>query len=228
MLYKKRNTAEARVFLDHILAKITLPEKAHILDLACGKGRHSRYLNSLGFNVTGADLSHNSIQYAQQFASETLRFEQMDMRQLSFQSQFDLVVNMFTSFGYFTDVADNVKVLKGVANSLKPNGLLVIDFLNAHTVINQLVSEEKQTIQDIEFCIHRFVEEDKIVKKIDIIDRQKFLTFNEKVSAFTLNDFKTMFAQSGLELISTFGNYQLEAFEKESSNRLILLAQKSK
>lgn len=227
VLYKKRNTAEARIFLEHILDQITLPKNADILDLACGKGRHSRYLNSLGYKVTGVDLSLNSIEHAQQFASSTLHFEQMDMRHLMFENQFDLVVNMFTSFGYFHNQTDNVSVLKGVSKALKTNGLLVIDFLNAHTVINQLVKQEKQIIEDIEFRINRFVEDGKIIKKIDIIDRQKFLTYKEKVSAFTLTDFKNMFTQSGFKLIGTFGNYQLGPFDKESSNRLILLAQKS-
>ena len=63
-LYKDRNHSEAQVFMDNLTNYLNVPEHGEILDLACGKGRHSIYLNSLGYNVTGVDLSENSIEYA--------------------------------------------------------------------------------------------------------------------------------------------------------------------
>ncbi len=64
ILYKDRDYQEARMFIDNITSYLNLPEKAKVLDLACGKGRHSIYLNKLGFDVVGADLSENSINEA--------------------------------------------------------------------------------------------------------------------------------------------------------------------
>jgi len=74
ILYKERNYREAQIFMDNLTHYLNLPEKAKVLDLACGKGRHSIYLNQLGFNVLGADLSENSIAEASKNSNETLNF----------------------------------------------------------------------------------------------------------------------------------------------------------
>ena len=100
ILYKDRDHAEAQHFMDTLTEYLNIPEGGSILDLACGKGRHSIYLNTLGFDVTGADLSENSIVFAKQFENNTLHFEVHNMCK-PFNKPFDAVFNLFTSFGYF-------------------------------------------------------------------------------------------------------------------------------
>jgi hypothetical protein len=86
-----------------------------------------------------------------------------------------------------------------------------------------LVPEEHQEINDIQFCIKRYVEDDRIIKKIEVIDQDVEQTFAEKVSAFTLADFEAMLHETGFELIDSFGDYDLNPYEQDQSNRLILL-----
>ena len=98
ILYKERNDEEAQLLMDNLTHYLNLPEDAKILDLACGKGRHAIYLNSLGFDVTGADLSENSIKEASEFANEKLHFKVHDMRETC-NEKYDAIFNLFTSFG---------------------------------------------------------------------------------------------------------------------------------
>jgi len=225
-LYRHRNTEEAKKFIDNIIDYIQPAEESRILDLACGKGRHSIYLNSKGFDVVGVDLSQNSIDIANKSANDHLHFYQMDMRELSCNQPFDMVVNFFTSFGYFKHRSENMGVLHGVSSILNPKGILVIDFLNATKVIQDLVPEEIQNVDGIQFVINRFVENDTVVKTIEVKDQDKKLEFEERVSMFELKDFKEMLDEAGLNLLNHFGDYELNSFQPESSDRLILIAQK--
>ncbi|MGB1004143.1 MAG: class I SAM-dependent methyltransferase [Salibacteraceae bacterium] len=225
-LYRHRNTSEAQMFIDNIIEFIHPQVGSSILDLACGKGRHSFYLNKKGFNVVGVDLSENSIKEASKNANKSLHFYQMDMREIDCQQTFDLVVNMFTSFGYFQHKSDNVKVLHGIHKVLNPGGFLMIDFLNASKVIQNLVPEEKKEIDNVSFTINRMIEDQTVVKKIQVLDNGKEFRFQERVSMFVLEDFKTLFEKSGFELIQTFGDYHLNNFDASSSDRLILIARK--
>ena len=117
ILYKDRNDKEAHAFMDTLTHYLNFPENGTILDLACGKGRHSLYLNTLGYNVTGVDLSENSINFAKQFENETLRFKVHDMC-VPFGEKFDGVFNLFTSFGYFDDDEDNLNTIKAIKTNL--------------------------------------------------------------------------------------------------------------
>ena len=120
-LYKDRNDEDAQLFMKNITSFLDLPKTTHILDLPCGKGRHSVFLNSLGYKVTGGDLAENSIKSAQKFANDTLKFKVHDMRD-AFQTKFNAIFNLFTSFGYFSDEQTNIQVLKNLKNGLKENG----------------------------------------------------------------------------------------------------------
>ena len=99
ILYQKHDEADARAALDQLLHALHLKEGSRVLDLACGKGRHARYLADRGFDVTGLDISNQSIAFARQFEHDRLHFYQHDMR-LPFRiNYYDAVVNFFTSFG---------------------------------------------------------------------------------------------------------------------------------
>ena len=189
ILYKERNYREAQVFMDNLTHYLNLPEKATVLDLACGKGRHSIYLNQLGFTVLGADLSENSIAEANKNANKTLHFKVHDMRE-SFEEKFDAIFNLFTSFGYFENDDDNLTTLKAIKESLSDYGFAVIDFMNVSQVIETLVPEEIKTMEGIDFHIKRYLKENHIYKEIDFEDQGQKFHFTEKVKALTLKDFE--------------------------------------
>lgn len=222
ILYKNRGEEEAREFMRNLVSFLKLPEKAEILDLACGKGRHSIFLNKLGYDVTGVDLSANSIAYARQFENQNLKFDTHCMcKPLS--QKFDAVFNLFTSFGYFEEEEDNFKAIQAIKDELKPNAYGVIDFMNVKKVIRKLIPSEVKTVKDIDFHISRKVEEGFILKNILFQDQGKEHFYTEKVRALELEDFREYFSKAGLELLHCFGNYQLEEYDEEQSDRLILV-----
>lgn len=222
ILYKDRDYHEAQLFIDNITAYLNLPEEAKILDLACGKGRHSIYLNTLGYDVTGADLSANSINEAQKSANDTLHFMVHDMRE-PFPTKYDAIFNLFTSFGYFDDDADNIRTLKAICESLSEYGFAVIDFMNVIKVIENLVPQEVKTVEGIEFHLKRYVEDNHIIKEIHFTDKGKEYNFTEKVQALTLHDFEQMMKEAGIYLLDVFGDYRLRKFYKHESDRLIMI-----
>ena len=222
ILYKERNYREAQVFMDNLTHYLNLPEKATVLDLACGKGRHSNYLNQLGFTVLGADLSENSIAEANKNANETLHFKVHDMRE-PFEEKFDAIFNLFTSFGYFENDDDNLTTLKAIKESLSDYGFAVIDFMNVSQVIETLVPEEIKTMEGIDFHIKRYLKENHIYKEIDFEDQGQKFHFTEKVKALTLKDFEDLMEEAGIYLLDIFGDYKLKKFHKTESERLIMI-----
>lgn len=222
ILYKNRNDEEAQTFMDNITHYLNMPENGTILDLACGKGRHSIYLNKLGYNVTGVDLSENSIAIAAASSNETLRFKTHDMREPMHET-YDAVFNLFTSFGYFDTHEDNIKTLKAIKESINEYGFGVIDFFNADFIIENLVAEESKEIDGVTFDIKRYVENKKIIKEIRFEDKGESFFFTEKVSAFTLADFEEMMEEAGIYLLEIFGDYKLRKFYKSQSERLIMI-----
>ena len=222
ILYKDRDDEEAQLFMDNITQYLNLPEEAKILDLACGKGRHSLYLNTLGYDVTGADLSEKSIAAASEYANNTLHFRVHDMR-IAFEEKFDAIFNLFTSFGYFENDLDNNKTLIAIRDSLSEYGFAVIDFMNVVNVIENLVPDEVKTVDGIDFHIKRYHSDGHIFKEIDFQDNGEKFHFTEKVQALTLEDFETMMAQSDIHLLDIFGDYKLHKFSKKDSERLILI-----
>lgn len=221
-LYKDRDYSEAQQFMDNIVSYLNIPEGGKILDLACGKGRHSIYLNTLGYDVTGVDLSEQSIIKAKQFENEKLKFEVHDMTK-PYPDTFDAVFNLFTSFGYFEDDSCNLKTIASIKKELNPYGFGVIDFMNVNYVINNLVPENIKTVDGIDFHQKRSVQNGYIVKDITFEIDETTHHYQERVKALTLNDFEVLFNNAGVHLLDVFGNYKLHKYDSKTSERLILV-----
>ena len=222
ILYKDRDETEAQHFMDTLTEYLNIPEGGSILDLACGKGRHAVYLNTLGFDVTGADLSENSINFAKQFENDTLNFEVHDMCK-PFNKPFDAIFNLFTSFGYFEKDEDNLNTIKAIKTDLNEAGFGVIDFMNSAYVIENLVPEDVKTVDGIDFHQKRYVEDGYIIKDINFTDKGEDFHYQERVKAKTLADFEALFEEAGVYLLDIFGDYKLRKFHKGTSERLIMI-----
>lgn len=225
-LYSHRNYEEAEQFIHHLCDYLKLPPGSSVLDFACGKGRHAFYLNRLGYDVLGVDLSFNSIRSAKQMQKEGLRFAVSDIREVIPGEKFDAIFNLFTSFGYFDSLEENLKVLKAIYKMLEPEGIFVIDFMNAHKVIKTLKPQETIVRSGISFEITKKHENGQIIKSIDFTDNAKKHHFEERVQTIFLDDFKSLISSSGLQLTEVFGDYQLNPFDPETSDRLILIGKK--
>jgi 2-polyprenyl-3-methyl-5-hydroxy-6-metoxy-1,4-benzoquinol methylase len=227
-LYKHRNDEEAAQFIERIAAELPLKNGASVLDLACGKGRHSITLNKLGFNVLGVDLAANSIEKAQVFKNDTLQFAVHDMREIIASQKFAAIFNLFTSFGYFDSIDDNSKVIQAIHEMLEDEGLLIIDFMNATRVINQLVLQEIQTIDGLTFEITRNYDGTHIFKRIQFNDQGKAFDFTERVQALKIADFTQLLVNNGFEIMRTFGDFKLNDYQENDSDRLLIIAKKIK
>ena len=226
ILYKNRDDEEAELFIDNLVQHLQIPKGSNLIDIACGKGRHATYLNSLGFEVVGVDLSPNSIASAKENENPTLQFSVHDMRDIYQENNFDIVTNLFTSFGYFEENTDEQKAINAMVSNLKSGGFMVIDFMNAKKVMANLLLKEQKTIDGITFDISRKVEARQIIKDIAITDGSEKLHFQEKVKAITLANFTLLISNAGLKIIDIFGNYKLEDFNDLTSDRLILICKK--
>ena len=225
ILYDNHDYTEAHDFIDNLIDFLNPPPHSKMLDLACGKGRHSVFLAEKGFDIIGVDLSEESIQEAKTFEHNRLKFETFDMRLPFRVDYFDYVFNIFTSFGYFKNDLDHINTLKNISIDLKQNGIFVMDFFNSNYVLNHLVTHQKSHKQDIDFDIHKNFENGFIHKTITFDYQNQSYRFAEHVRAFTLQDFEQLFQTANLEITHRFGNYKLDNFNQNHSERLILVAQ---
>ena len=226
LLYKNRDDQEAEKFILALVKQLNIPKKAKVLDLACGKGRHAKTLHKAGLDVLGVDLSPNSISFASEFATDGLQFAVHDMREVIPNQTFHSIFNLFTSFGYFDGNSDNLKMLESIHKMLEKEGLLVIDFMNASKVVENLVEEEVKIVEDVRFSISRKYDGSHISKTISFDTETGTQSHTEKVQAITFHDFECLLSLSKFEILRTFGDFDLNIFNEETADRLIIIARK--
>jgi SAM-dependent methyltransferase len=228
-LYRHRNSVEALLALDLIETATTIAKGAAILDLACGAGRHSINLAKRGYtNITAIDLSPTLIREAKRAAEAEgvkIIFKEQDMRR--FDGRYDLIMNLFTSFGYFATDQENEEVILRIGKCLHRNGFFVIDFLNAALLCNTILSHDEKILPSGERVEQfREIHNRRVEKKIVIHSDSGSKEFHESVRLFELPDFERMFVKAGLKIQEIYGDYYGASFEAGSSPRLFLVAKK--
>ncbi len=212
--------------MDNLIAKIPLAAHSEILDIACGRGRHSIYLAAKGYRVTGIDLSERNIAFCKQFENSDLEFYVHDMRELFRTNCYDVALNLFTSFGYFDTDHDNLLALHTAAKAIKKGGYFILDFFNPATIRQATALKETKTVDGIQFNIEKTTEQNKVIKTIRFADEGKDFKFRESVQMIDYRQFVQYFNIVGLNIVHTFGNYSLHPFVEEESERLIFITQK--
>ncbi len=227
-LYSGRDDDEAAKFINKLISFLSPPANAYMIDVACGKGRHAKVLASHGFDVTGIDLSENSIAFAKKYETANLHFFVHDMRLPFWINYFDYAFNFFTSFGYFNTKREHENTLRTVAQSLKPGGCFVIDYLNAAYAVDHFVSSGEIIKDGIKFRITKSFDEKHFYKKIIIEDEEKDepVVFNEMITKFSREDFTQMLHRQQMEVQQAFGDYELNEYDEKRSPRIILIAKK--
>jgi len=226
ILYKNRDDEEAKFFLSNLLDHLNIPKKAKLLDVACGSGRHSIFLNKQGYEVEGIDLSERNIKLAKAHENEKLHFHVHDMRKSLKQDHFNYAFNLFTSFGFFENEEENQTCISAISNSLKKESTFILDFLNPYRVIHNLVKEEIKTIDGIEFHLKRHFDGVNIIKEISFHADGKHHQFEERVKAIRRLSFLEYFRNANFMLLNTFGDYELNDYKPESSERMIFIVKK--
>lgn len=223
ILYRHRNEEEAQLFIHHMLNYLQLEKDAKVLDLACGRGRHSKYLSENNLDVVGMDLSPQSIAEAKPMEKQGLKFLVGDMREIPFENEFQAVFNLFTSFGYFQTEQEHLEVFRQIKKVLKPNGIFVFDFLNVELVRKNMIPKETKTLEGVDFEVSRIIEKGYIKKKIKVQDQEHSYQFEEQLLDLEQAKIIQWAEKVGFEIRDTFGDYNLSSFDIHSSPRLIIV-----
>lgn len=224
LLYKNRDDDEAAMFISNLIDHLKPSKDQLFLDLACGKGRHSIYLNELGYRVEGLDYSENNIKIAKASENERLHFYRHDMRLPLPKSDYDYILNLFTSFGYFETDNEHLQCLKQIFNGLNDEGTFVLDFLNVEFVRSHLQEKQELDREGIVFHITKEIAEGKIIKTIRFTENGRAHEYKELVRAFTLDELRSLLSEAGFMIKDIFGDYQLNSFNQKTSERLIIVA----
>ncbi|MCP5062816.1 MAG: class I SAM-dependent methyltransferase [Ignavibacteriae bacterium] len=228
-VYKHRNSEDAERLLELILNNISIEPDAKILDAACGAGRHSIYLAEKDFNVTGFDLSSTLLKIANENSKHLkldINFINSDIRQFSSKTNFDLIVNLFTSFGYFDSDEENFAFPSNAFDILNESGYFVLDFLNKNYVIKTLVPESEKRIGDKIITEKRKIENSRVVKTIIINEDSKISEYFESVKLYSSEVILDKFSEIGFKIKSIFGSYSGNDFVENKSERFIVIFQK--
>ncbi len=233
-VYSHRDSDEAARCVQTILSLSGLEHKEltslSVLDIACGAGRHALELARLGCTVTGNDLSPFLLEEARREAVKNqlqLTLTCCDMRHIPADAHFDLVVQLFTSFGYFERKEDDRLVLGKAYRALKEGGWYVLDLLNPVPLARNLVPHSQKTVGNIFILEKRAFEDDRITKTITITPpKGEQLTFSESVRLYGKNKILLMLLEAGFSVVSIAGNYQGEPFIENDSPRMMLFCRK--
>jgi SAM-dependent methyltransferase len=227
-LYFNRDQQEAAAFIDKLINYLQPSPASRILDVACGKGRHSIHLANKGFDVTGIDLSEYSISEALKFESSNLHFYRHDMRLPFWINYFNYAFNFFTSFGYFKTAREHDNAIRTISQSLVSGGIFVIDYLNVHYAEDHLVHSFDKEIDGVNYYITKWLDETHFYKKIVVEDEalEEPLVYTEKVAKFSLGDFTEMLAYQDLQIQEVFGDYNFAGYDVRKSPRLVIIAKK--
>lgn len=226
--------------IQEILTKYDVPEYSKLLDLACGVGRHSVELASRGYHVVGVDISKEYLETAQQMATDRrvsshCLFTRGDMRQIKSvlhnYEEFDVIVNLFTSFGYYDDKTDR-KVLRDIRDLVRKGGLFIIGIMNRDYFIRNIRSTHisnptdehlhiEKTRLDLETS--RLYAVWKIYKPIgDDLEYQETITIDNRL--FSLHELKSWLEDAGWRYLEVYGGFDLSPL-KFDSKRLLVVAQ---
>jgi len=205
-IYQHRDDTEAERAIELIATNLAGRKIDLVLDLACGAGRHTRVLRERWWTV-GLDLSMPLLRIARKESPDG-PYVRADMRELPFSDEsFDMVVNLFTSFGYFEDDSEHVRVLACVAAAMKPGGTLVIDFLNASQVRRDLVPYDERVANGITIEQRRVISPDNRFVEKTIRLRERGREYIERVRLLSPRDLQGMLVSAGFKVAKLFGDY---------------------
>jgi len=227
-LYEEADTRLAEQEAQQIVTLLHPSDRARILDVCCGYGRHSIPLAQRGFQITGIDLSTTQIQHAREIAKNThthLDFHVTDARKLDFHRSFDVVLNMFVSFGFFTTENENKEVLRGIQRALKPGGKLLLDFWNREKEIREFKPTACETIRDI--IVLKEWQFDALGGRLDwkntvIFPDGKRESWEHSVRAYTVAELKALVEEAGLRVEAVYGSLAGEKYTLDSPSAIII------
>lgn len=224
-VYAHRSVAEAEQVTRDLLAPLGL-RGARVLDLACGAGRYTRVLAEHGARSVGLDLSTALLEAAHAHVGRAAALVRGDMLHLPFRSRsFDLVVSMFTSFGYFARPEQDRAVLSEARRALRDEGALFLDLLNPEHLRRTLVPQSHRRAGRYRVFERRHIDSaNRVVKQIEVRDGDRVNTYREVVRLWTRAELEAALEAAGMRVESVWGGYDAAPYSAGRSERLLVLA----
>ena len=216
--------------VDFIERILDLPCGSPLLDLCCGCGRHAIELARRGYRVTGYDLSPVMLAHAQKNAKQAgmeVTWIEGDMRALEFEGEFDGIINMFTSFGYFEEEDTNFRVLQAVGAALKPEGRFLIETVNRDFIVRHFLSRVWFRAGEMTVLEQRTFDpiSSRSLVDVTVIEDGREKCFQHSVRVYSYTEMEMLLAASGLRTEEVFGNFDGSAYTWDEP-RMIVLAEK--
>ena len=202
-----------------------------VLDLCCGPGRHSVELAKRGLAVTGVDRSRFLLRRARErSATQSVEVDWVedDMRSFRRLRSFDLVLSMFTSFGYFDDPEDDLEVLRNVLAGLRPGGTLLIDVVGKEWIANAFQPTSSEVLADGRLLVQRreiFDDWSRIRNEWIVVDGERAKRFRFHHTLYSARELKDRLAAVGFERVEAFGGLDGSPYGV-GSTRLVIVARK--
>jgi cyclopropane fatty-acyl-phospholipid synthase-like methyltransferase len=228
-VYRHRNDEDAVKLVNLILNNVEIKLGSNVIDLASGAGRHSILFAEKGFNVTSVDLSENLLEVARKTSEKLglkINFVNADLRNFCITSRFDLAVNLFTSFGYFNSDKQNYSLFSTAYNLLNDNAFFVLDFFNSNYIRNNLVEHSEDSKNGKWIIQERKIFQDRVIKNIKISNNGNSKSFMESVRLYTQEELISAVQTCGFNVEKTFGDYDGNNFDLDSSGRIIIISRK--
>jgi SAM-dependent methyltransferase len=220
-LYAHRDEAEAESAVAMALRMAPGLSEGPVLDLACGNGRHLVELRRSNAEAFGLDLSAHLLAMAPAGLKPYLL--RGDMRRLPLkQGSLTGITLWFTPFGYFDD-HENALLLRSLGILLRPGGILLLDYLNAHHVHSHLLPDEELEIEGCRVRIKRFMEGKRLVKgiRMERLHSGAVREVRESLRLYDPDELRAMIRSAGLSLASEAGAYDGSRFQSGHSHRWI-------
>src|ERR1700737_360541 len=207
--------------IDRLEALLALRPPLRILDLPCGQGRHAIELARRGYEVTGVDLSPFLLKVADERARADgvrVRWLAGDMRQPIAGERFDVVLNLFTSLGYFADEADDRKVVGAAAAMLVPGGRFLIELINGERVMAQFQEREWFTVGQTAVGERRSLD---IAARRMVVERTVTTPEEREVNLHPIRlysgrDISAILREAGLGRVELYGDWSGEPLTPDS------------
>ena len=228
-VYKHRNLEDTEKLVKLIISNIHISGDASVLDAACGAGRYSIKFSELGYSVTAFDLSSTLLDIAKSEAEIRnckINFQLADIREFFTTEKFDLVLSLFTSFGYFDSDEENFIFINNAYNMLNKNGYYVLDYLNKDYLENNLVGNTEKNIEDKKIFESREIRNNRVEKKITIVNENDSSEYLESVKLYSYSQLVDKFNSIGFKEIKVFGDYEGNEYQSKTSERCIIIFQK--
>ncbi|MCB0279391.1 MAG: class I SAM-dependent methyltransferase [Calditrichaeota bacterium] len=226
-IYSHRDNREAKQIISLFEKTVQPLTHSTVLDLCCGLGRVSHLLGEHALKVHAIDLSEYFISRCNEENDlDNVTYEVLDIRNIYWVNEFDVIFHIFTSFGYFETLEENLAVFDRIYKAMKHGAYYFFDFLNEVELRSNLDKRSVIRRDDCSVQVTRLIENNRVIKDIIISKQSEQNSYQESVQLISKDSFDSYFKQLGFKTIAVFGDYKGNPFKLEKSKRLIYLLQK--